>query len=536
MTQTKSSRVTQVDIQQQPKRRITVDRVIWGLYVVVTICASLHKYWRNDINNYRIFRTSGSVLLKNGDLYTHHPQFHYDLYKYSPTFAFLMAPFQFLPDIIGVVVWNCLNTLPLLWAIYSLELELSKRRLIALFILIELVTSIQNAQSNGIVAALFILTFADANRGKYVRAGLWVALSGYVKLFGLAALAVFPTFKSRWRLSGSFALWGIALFGAPLIAVSWSYLHSQYDAWRALLSWDHGVMNPMTAVSILSHLTGVNIPINAAQIVGLTLVAAPLVQVWKYGESRFGFLLLSSVMIFVIIFNHKAESPMYVIAMAGVAIWYVTQTSTLANKLLIGLAFVVTSLSSTDLMPAVIRDTYITPYGLKAAPCILVWLKIQWDLWRPSNKLNVAPLPAANVQSRVDIFKSIEKPMRILEIHIEVVDIERSIAFYQKLLPTATVERWRDNSAAAFVLPDGAAFGLWTTGKRGIHNGQAGAHVHFAFQIKPAEYDVYKQRIIDVGATPLEHVWESGQKSVYFFDPDGHQGEFMTEDWLKNTI
>jgi hypothetical protein len=29
----------------------------------------------------------------------------------------------------------------------------------------------------------------------------------------------------------------------------------------------------------------------------------------------------------------------------------------------------------------------------------------------------------------------------------------------------------------------------------------------------------------------LEYVWPSGHRSVYFFDYDGHQGEFMTTDW-----
>ncbi len=120
----------------------------------------------------------------------------------------------------------------------------------------------------------------------------------------------------------------------------------------------------------------------------------------------------------------------------------------------------------------------------------------------------------------------------MLEIHIEVADINRSKDLYSKLLNHKKIDSWDDNTACAFVLEDGTAFGLWTKGKRGIHNGQGGTHVHFAFQISPEEYSHYHQLIKNCGLDPLEHTWPNGQKSVYFFDYDGNQGEFMTCDWL----
>lgn len=122
--------------------------------------------------------------------------------------------------------------------------------------------------------------------------------------------------------------------------------------------------------------------------------------------------------------------------------------------------------------------------------------------------------------------------MRLLEIHLEVEDIDRSTTFYQALLPYHKLTRWQDGSAVAFVLEDGAAFGLWKKGKRGLHNGQGGQHVHFAFQIAPEEYDKHKSKLEMVGVEILEHRWNNGHRSLYFFDPDGHQGEFMTCDWI----
>ncbi len=123
--------------------------------------------------------------------------------------------------------------------------------------------------------------------------------------------------------------------------------------------------------------------------------------------------------------------------------------------------------------------------------------------------------------------------MRIVEFHIEVEHPEKSLEFYKDLIPHEKVTHWNDKSAIALVLKDGSAFGIWKKGKLGLFDGRGGEHVHFAFQIKPDEYDLYKQKLLDRGLTPEEYTWPSGHRSLYFFDPDGHQGEFITSDWLR---
>ena len=121
--------------------------------------------------------------------------------------------------------------------------------------------------------------------------------------------------------------------------------------------------------------------------------------------------------------------------------------------------------------------------------------------------------------------------MHLLEIHLETADIEKSLSLYSKLIPHKRIEKWDDNSAVALVLENGSAFGLWTKGKRGIHGGRGGEHVHFAFRIEPEDYDHYLELIKSSGLEPLEHQWPNGGRSVYFFDYDNNQGEFMTVDW-----
>jgi catechol 2,3-dioxygenase-like lactoylglutathione lyase family enzyme len=122
--------------------------------------------------------------------------------------------------------------------------------------------------------------------------------------------------------------------------------------------------------------------------------------------------------------------------------------------------------------------------------------------------------------------------MRFLEMHIEVADLERSVEFYSRLLPHAKITRWKDGSAAAFVLEDGSAFGLWVKGKQGLFKGRGAQHLHFAFQVTDKEYEERKGILDEMGLELFEHIWPKGGKSIYFFDPDGHQGEFMTIDWF----
>ena len=123
--------------------------------------------------------------------------------------------------------------------------------------------------------------------------------------------------------------------------------------------------------------------------------------------------------------------------------------------------------------------------------------------------------------------------MKFLELHIETDDLDRALDFYTKLIPHQKVTRWKDGSAAALVLTDGRAFGIWKKGKQGLYDGRGAEHLHYAFQIDPDEYDDYLSRLKALGVEVIEHEWSNGHRSLYFFDHDGHQGELMTCDWLE---
>ena len=99
----------------------------------------------------------------------------------------------------------------------------------------------------------------------------------------------------------------------------------------------------------------------------------------SFTYSSFRQLFLASILIWVVIFNHKAESPAFIIAISGVAIWYSQSRGKLSSLLLI-LAFLFTIMSPTDLYPKYIREHFFMPYAIKAVPCIIIWVKLLFEL------------------------------------------------------------------------------------------------------------------------------------------------------------
>jgi hypothetical protein len=113
---------------------------------------------------------------------------------------------------------------------------------------------------------------------------------------------------------------------------------------------------------------------------GMIVLLFPLVRIRQYKNYLFHINMLASVLIWMVIFNHKAESPTFVIAFSGVAIWFFSAKRKLIDLILFIGAFVFTALSATDISPAAIRTHYFVPYVIKVVPCIVVWIKIMYEL------------------------------------------------------------------------------------------------------------------------------------------------------------
>lgn len=335
-------------------------------------------------NNYVIFKNSFDHLVQNQNLYQLYPQEHWDLYKYSPTFAAEMAPFWFLPDLPGLILWNFINVWVLFWALSKIKFSSHKVRLLAhLFLLPEVFTSMQNSQSNLLIAGLIIIAYLLLEENKIGLACLSIMVAVFVKPFALAGFVVFIFYPHKGKMILFSILSAVVLFALPLLIISPQELTDQYKNWSILLQNDHSVSLGYSVMGWLQTWFNLEPDKKWLVISGAVLLLLPLLRKNLYTEFKFRLLMLASVLLWVILFNHKSESPTFIIAVSGIVLWYFIASA--KTKLDVGLlifSFVFTCLIATDIFPYSVRKEWAEPYAWKVFPCILVWLKIQWDLWK----------------------------------------------------------------------------------------------------------------------------------------------------------
>ena len=382
------------------KKPIVILGVICFLAVlIVTLQGALHgtkTYEEGGIeytkyNNYVIFKQSYFHLIENKDLYQLYPQEHWDLYKYSPTFSLLMGLLAYLPDFLGLLIWNLLNAFVLFFALWKLPFSSDKKRIWAfLFLVIELVTSLQNAQSNGLMAGLIILAFVYLEKKNIALATLCIVATIFIKLFGIVAFALFLFYPNKLKSALYTLGWILLLAVLPLILISPEQLTFLYKRWGNLLQNDHSISIGFSVSGWLFTWFGLNLK-TVSLVVGTLLFCVPFIHYKYFNEVRFKLLYLASILLWIVIFNHKAESPTFVIAVTGVAIWFFTQEFNKLNFSFLILALLFTVLAATDLFPKFIRDDYFIPYVVKAIPCIFIWGKITWELiFYSKNKLTIS--------------------------------------------------------------------------------------------------------------------------------------------------
>ena len=368
-------------------------KIILALFILAALATSVQSLLRKEkiyeeggrkytcYNNYVVFKQSHFHLTRDQDLYALYPGEHWDLYKYSPAFAFFFGAFAYLPDFLGLTLWNLLNALLLLAAVYYLPgINDRQRGWILLACLVELVTSMQNEQSNALVAGLLIFAFGLLERDKLPAAAFCIVCSVYIKIFGVLGFVLLLFYPEKWKMILYSVAWGVVLAAVPLFAVGPAQLKSLYTSWGHLLYSDHSASYGLSVMGLLHSWTGLEFNKLVVVAAGAVIFCIPILRTGQFREERFRLLALCSVLLWIVIFNHKAESPTFIIAMAGISVWFFTGPKNWLNVSLFILAFVLTSLSPTDLFPAFLRKQYVVPYVLKALPCILIWLKIIFEM------------------------------------------------------------------------------------------------------------------------------------------------------------
>jgi len=406
-TRTTESSHDLVTFPEAPSRRsATVRRALLGLYLLAALgdagakalaanktanriiaqhlpaaAAAVVDEAQRPTGNFEIFRAASRNLIIGRNLYASYPAELQDRFKYSPTFALLFAPLAALPWPLALFLWSTVNALLLFTAIERL-LEPTAARLALTCLLPEVLRSMQNAQSNALVAALIILVFLALEQDRVWRAAAAAVLGGFVKIFPLAALTFAIPRRQTLLIGIAGGALGLGLVLAPLIVTTPAMLLSQYHWWGDIQSAD-AQQRWYSVMEVLHRWLGVDWPNWPIQLAGAIALLTPIARRRdRWTDHRFRIEFLCSVLLFVSLFNHQAERSSYLIAFVGATIWFVNGKRTAGRTVLFAVAALTIPLMSTLLpIPDVLRSPPAMLYRL-ALPILAIWILIQWDLMR----------------------------------------------------------------------------------------------------------------------------------------------------------
>ena len=162
-----------------------------------------------------------------------------------------------------------------------------------------------------------------------------------------------------------------------------AFIVQSYIDWKdslVLKDSQNSILGNMQDISIQGMIRRIfnyrEFPNLGVMIPGAILLGLPLLNFKVYRNVVFQLYYLALLLITVVIFSSSAESPTYIIALCGVAIWYVLNMhlNRISDKLLLAFVILLTCLSPTDLFPRYIRQHFVVTYAFKALPCFIVWL------------------------------------------------------------------------------------------------------------------------------------------------------------------
>jgi hypothetical protein len=303
-------------------------------------------------------------------------------FLYSPPFALLFAPFAVLPFSLGLLLWNGVNALAVYYGLTRL-LPPRAARLALAIVFLDVLRSLQASQSNALVAGLMLIAFVALERGRVATAATAVVTGAFIKIYPVAASALGILGPPGRRLR--FFIWsiaiGLALAALPLLVLSPAAVAAVYQEWYTILQRDSGLQG-QSVMRILSDWFGFAGPNWTIQLAGTMLLLLPLAALRAlWADGRFRRLFLSSLLVFLVIFNHQAESASFVVATCGIAIWYVSGRRAWWRTALLAFTLLAVAVPRLFFVPHRLDLEVIRSHALDAFSCLLVWLVIQWDLW-----------------------------------------------------------------------------------------------------------------------------------------------------------
>ena len=370
-------------------------RTIFVMWVIMCLILAITKSYNSD-GNYRIFIGVWNHTIAELPLFDHYPEEYDDMNHYGPFFALVIAPFAWMTRYAGMFFWMLFLSMFLYVSVRKSDFTKYQQMFIFWFCSHELLNALFLQQYNVAITAGVLLTFTMIERKQDFWAAFFIMLGTMIKLYGIVGLAFFFFSKNKTKLLLSCLFWGVVMFIAPMAVASPEYIISQYYEWYvALVEKNADNINVLAGnmADLSTNISLLGMVRRTTQIVtysdlwliipGIIAFCIPYLRISQYKNVAFRQTLLASVLMFTVLFSTGSENSTYIIAFAGVALWYCCAPwqRTKWDIVLMVLVFIISSLSPGDLFPKVIYREVIQPYALKALPVTIVWLKLCYEMY-----------------------------------------------------------------------------------------------------------------------------------------------------------
>jgi len=332
-------------------------------------------------------------------------------FLYTPIFSVLFTPFAFIPDVIGAFAWNVFNFSLYYLAIMGLPEEYfphKEKCKIYLFVLPLAAQTMFSFQYNLAVAYLFIIAWSLLEKDRSFWAVLLIMVSGFTKIYGIFELALLLCYPKFWKNIFYVVVTGAILLALPLVKLPFDELIPYYAGWLHALD-IHQSSRVFESLFFAEPLSQFMLPhFRAIQLGSLAVVAILyILAIKKRNSPQFRVQSLGILMGWVVLMSDSAEIHTYVIAIAGLALWYWSRTTrTVLDKCLLWSNFFLFCIVPVDILcPTPVMEFITKTLWLHVWVFLFTWVRmiLLTMVIQEKEHISVSPVPATDDQRSVDI-------------------------------------------------------------------------------------------------------------------------------------
>lgn len=356
------------------------NRFVLFLWVLITLIFVIDSWATHRYNNYLIFENTFRNLLQQKSLYAWYPAYHEDANHYGPIFSVLIAPFALMHNWIGLLFWNLFNCFLLFKAIQTLPLSEDKKIVIGYIAIPCLIESMLNQQFNSGAAALMILSYTQINKGRGIWSALCIVLGTFIKLYGIVGLVFFFFAKKKPVFVLWLIMWSLVIFLLPMLFATPDFVVQSYIDWKNSLVGKNMInVSGGGDISIMGFFRQLLDQPRISNLffitIGSLLFMLPFSRIASFSKGKFQLMILSSVMLFPVLFSTGAEDCTFIISITGVGIWYVKENNKVLKNVLLPILLFITCNFPLLLFPTFAKAHRLS-LSIISFPYFLVWLRV----------------------------------------------------------------------------------------------------------------------------------------------------------------